>query len=351
MTAMATITTMATMQNRLDLLGRRTLRVAVGTALCLAISFALDLSIPVIAPVFAVFLLATQNRPLPLKAGVALALVVALTTGSGLLLVPLLRHYAFAGVMIVGVLLFFAFRYGLRGGNPLIATFHAAGLTMISAAGTADFQLGVTVVGALVKGLLLAVVVAAWMHRLFPEAASAQPQPATRIMPDHEVAQIALRAALVVMPAYLLAMSDPASYLAIIMKSVALARQSCASAARVAARELIGSTLLGGLLAMAFWFALTLFAHLWMFFVWMLLFGLIVGRKLYGITPTRYSPGFWVNSLATMIILLGQSVQDSAAGNDVYTAFAVRMGLFLAVTLYACLMLLILDRHRAAQGL
>jgi hypothetical protein len=205
------------------------------------------------------------------------------------------------------------------------------------------------VVGALVKGLLLAVVVAAWMHRIFPEAVSVQPQPVTPFIPDHEATQLALRATLVVMPAYLLAMTDPASYLAIIMKSVALARQSCASAARVAARELVGSTLLGGLLAIAFWFALTLFAHLWMFFLWMLLFGLLVGRKLYRISPSHYSSGFWVNSLATMIILLGQSVQDSAAGNDVYTAFAVRMGLFLAVTLYACLMLLILDRHRIAR--
>jgi hypothetical protein len=342
---------MATMENRLAFPGRRALRIAVGTALCLAISFALDLSIPVIAPVFAVFLLATQNRPLSVKAGVALALVVALTTGSGLLLVPLLRHYAFAGVMIVALLLFLAFRYGLRGGNNLVSTFLVVGLTMISAAGTADFQFGVTVVGALAKGLLLAVLVMALTHELFPEPAGARPPPAARIMPDEEATYIALRAALVVMPAYLLAMTDPASYMPIIMKSVSLGRQSCTTTARGAARELIGSTLLGGLLAVVFWFALRLFVHLWMFFLWMLLFGLLVGRKLDGMSPTRYSPGFWLNSLVTMIILLGQSVQDSVAGKDVYSAFAVRMGLFLAVTLYACLMLLILDRRRVTEDI
>jgi Protein of unknown function (DUF2955) len=337
------------MENRLQLPGRRTLRVATGTALCLAISFALDLSIPVVAPVFAVFLLATQNRPLSFKAGVALALVVALTTGSGLLLVPLLRHYAFAGVMITGLMLFLAFRYGLRGGNNLVATFLVAGLTMISAAGTADFQLAVTVVGALVKGLLLAVLVAALTHRLFPEPVSAGPQPAARVMPNEQAARIALRAALVVMPAYLLAMTDPASYMPIIMKSASVGSQSCATTARSAARDLIGSTLLGGQLAIAFWFALRLFVHLWMFFLWMLLFGLLVGRKLYRISPTQYSPGFWLNSLVTMIILLGQSVQDSVAGKDVYTAFAVRMGLFLAVTVYACLMLLIFEQRRGVR--
>jgi hypothetical protein len=337
------------MDDRLQLSGRRALRLASGTALCLAISFALDLSIPVIAPVFAVFLLATPGRPPSLKAGVALGLVVMLTTGSGLLLVPLLRHYAFAGVMLVGLLLFFAFRLGLRGGSNLIATFLAAGLTMISAAGTADFQSAVTVVGALVKGLLLAVLVSALMHGLFPEPASARPKPAAPVMPADQAMRIALRAALVVMPAYLLAMTDPASYMPIIMKSVSLGRQSCTATARTAARELIGSTLLGGVLAIAFWFALRLSVHLWMFFLWMLLFGLLVGRKLHRIVPTRYSPGFWLNGLVTMIILLGQSVQDSVAGKDVFTAFAVRMGLFLAVTLYACLMLLVFDSHRASH--
>ena len=336
------------MEHRLELLGPRTLRVATGTALCLTISFALDLSVPVIAPVFAVFLLATQNRPLSFKAGVAFALIVALTTGSGLLLVPLLRHYAFAGVMLVGLMLFLAFRYGLRGGNNLISTFLVAGLTMISAAGTADFQSAVTVVGALVKGLVLAVLVAGFTHVLFPEPVSTWPQPAAQAMPHGQAARIALRAALVVMPAYLLAITDPASYMPIIMKSVSLGRQSCITTAHSAARDLIGSTLLGGLLAIVFWLALRLFVDLWMFFLWMLLFGLLVGRKLYRISTTRYSSSFWLNSLVTMIILLGQSVQDSAAGKDVYTAFAIRMGLFVAVTVYASLMLLIFERsHRA----
>ncbi|CAD6533074.1 hypothetical protein LMG27952_02695 [Paraburkholderia hiiakae] len=332
------------MQTSPSLPGRRALRLATGTALTLAISFALDFPIPVIAPVLAVFLLATQNRSLSFKAALALALVVALTTGSGLLLVPVLRYYPFAGVLLVGLCLFLAFRAGLRGGNNLVATFLAAGLTMISAAGVADQQLAATVVGALVKGLLLAVLVSIFTHALFPETGPAGAKPAARVMPQETASRIALQAALVVMPAWLLAMNDPASYMPIIMKSVSLGRQSCTTSARGAARELLGSTALGGLLAVAFWFALRLFVNIGMFYLWMLLFGLLVARKLYRIRPTRYSPGFWLNSLVTMIILLGQSVQDSVAGKDVYRAFAVRMALFLAVTAYACLMLQIFER-------
>jgi hypothetical protein len=322
---------------------RRALRLACGVALCLAISFGLDLPIPMLAPVLAVFLFATRPRPLGFKAALGLALVAMLTTGSGLLLVPVLRYYPASGVLLIGLCLFLAFRQSLRGGNNLVAIFLAVGLTMISSAGIADFGLAVMVVGALVQGLLVAVLVLVLGHGLFPESAGAPATPASAVLPEKEAGTLALRATLVVLPAFLLALADPAAYLPIVLKAVSLGRQSCTTAARDAGRELLGSTLLGGALAILFWFALGLFVHLWMFFLWMLLFGLVVARKLYALSPTRYAPSFWLNTLVTLIILLGQSVQDSIAGKDVYTAFAVRMGLFIAVTLYACLMLQLMD--------
>ena len=135
-------------------------------------------------------------------------------------------------------------------------------------------------------------------------------------------------------------------YLPLIMQAVNLGQQSCGVSARNAGRELLGSTLLGGLLAIALWTGLSIFVHLWLFFLWMLLFSLLLARKLYALSPTRLPPGFWLNSLTTMILLLGQSVQDSASGKDVYTAFAVRMALFTAVTLYACAAVYLIDHRR-----
>ncbi|MDR8384447.1 DUF2955 domain-containing protein [Pseudomonas sp. JL2] len=332
---------------------QRALRLATGTALCLAVSFGVALPIPFIAPVLAVLLISTLNRPLQLKAGLTLALVAMLTTGVGLLLIPILRYYPFSGVLLVGVSLFLVFRLGLRGGNNLIVTFLVIGLTMISSAGFVDFDLAMMIIGALVKGLILAVIVLAISHWLFPESANTPSPPAAPALRAEDVDRVALRAALIVLPAFQVALIDPATYLPIVLKAVSLGQQSSTTTSRNAARELIGSTLLGGLLAVLFWCALSLFVHLWMFFLWMLLFGLVLARKLYGISPTRLSPGFWLNSLITLIILLGQSVQDSIAGKDVYTAFAVRMGLFILVTLYACLMVHILDQRqpRRAQEL
>ena len=339
------------MPTRRDPRAQRALRLASGTALCLAASFGLALPLPFIAPLLAVFLLALRNQPLPLKAGLGLSLVLMLTTGSGLLLIPVLRYYPFSGVLLVGLCLFLAFRYGLRGGNNLVGIFLVIGLTMISAAGTVDFGLALLVIGALVKGLLLAVLVLAISHWLFPEPANAQAPPAAPLLPAEEASWVALRAALVVVPAFLLVLIDPAGYMAIILKAVSLGQQSCTTTTRGAARELLGSTLLGGLLAILFWWTLGLFVHLWMFFLWMLLFGLLLARKLYGLGPTRQSPGFWLNSLVTMIILLGLSVQDSANGKDVYSAFALRMGLFIAISLYAWLMVYLLDQYRQRRTL
>ncbi|MVW87485.1 DUF2955 domain-containing protein [Pseudomonas sp. PB101] len=325
---------------------QRALRLSFGTALCLAASFGLALPIPFLSPMLALMMLAAMNRPLPFKASLGLVLILMLTTGTGLLLIPLLRYYPFSGVLLVGLCLFLAFGYGLRGGNPLVATFLVVGLTLISSAGTAEFALALEVIVALVKGLFLAVTTLTISHWLFPDPASApQAKPGPSLSPT-ESGWLALRATLVVLPTFLLAMIDPASYLPIIMKAVSLGQQSCATSARSAGQELLGSTLLGGLMAIVFWCALSLFVNLWMFFLWMLLFGLLAARKLYGLAQTRQPPSFWLNSLATLIILLGQSVQDSAAGKDVYTAFAIRMGLFILVTLYACVMVHLLDTRR-----
>jgi hypothetical protein len=65
--------------------------------------------------------------------------------------------------------------------------------------------------------------------------------------------------------------------------------------------------------------------------------------------PGGFSPGFWVNCLATMLLLLGQSVQDSAAGEDVHRAFAIRLALFIGVALYAWLAVYLIDRWRGRR--
>lgn len=80
------------------------------------------------------------------------------------------------------------------------------------------------------------------------------------------VSWVALRATLIVMPTFLLALIAPDQYMPLIMKAVSVGQQAGETRARDASRELVGSTLLAGLLAILMWGALSLFVHLWMFF-------------------------------------------------------------------------------------
>ncbi|MGN5480734.1 hypothetical protein ACTMU2_40450 [Cupriavidus basilensis] len=207
-------------------------------------------------------------------------------------------------------------------------------------------------IAALVKSLLLAVAVLALCYWLIPEPAAGPAAPAQHAsLGARRRIWMALRAALVVLPPFLLALGDPAAYMPIPAEGRQSGAAKLCTTARGAARELLGSTLLGGLLAM------------------LSLVGAWPVRASVDVLPmdapvcaaaprasslpdraARLSPGFWLNALVTLIILLGQSVEDSAAGKDVYHAFVVRMGLFIGVTLYACLMLLVLDQRRRAAS-
>ncbi len=317
-----------------------------GSAVALALSFSLALPLPFLAPMLTLFLLVMRNQSLPLKGGLALAAVVALTTSCGLLVTPLLQYYPFSGVLIIALSLFGCFRYALRGGNNLLSTFMVIGLTMIAAAGASSFELALLVIEALIKSVLITTLAVMLSHWLFPEPAGLPGQQAPSQSTPEQASWIALRAALVVMPSFLMALIDPASYMPLIMKSVTLGQQVCITSSKNAGREVIGSTLLGGLLAVVFWTLLSILPHIWLFFILTLFFVLMIARRLYQLVPNNLSASFWLNAATTMIILLGQSVQDSASGKDVYSAFAIRMGLFTAVTLYACAAIYLIDNRR-----
>jgi hypothetical protein len=328
---------------------RRVFRLSLTVALALAFGYGLGLPLPYFAPLFAFFLTAAPAPPLGAKGLLGLVLVVFITLGVGLLLVPLLTQYPVSGVLMVGVGLFFSTYLTVGGGKALVGTLLTVGVTLISAAGTVDYGLAVAVVHALVLGIALAVachwIVYPWLPEEAVPAEKSKPAGTGAAQPHW----IALRASLIVLPAYLLALTNPAMYLAVIMKSVSLGQQGSALRARDAGRELLGSTFLAGCFAILFWFLLGLAVNLWMFFWWMLLFGVYFASKLYGVSASRYPASFWQNTAVTMLILLGPAVEDSANGKDVYAAFAVRMGLFVAVTLYAWLAIEILEHLRTRR--
>ena len=330
----------------MPLAARRIFRLSLTTALTLVLAYAVNLPLPFIAPLFAFILCSAPAPPMPLKSLLGLVILVIVTSGTGLLIIPLLIHYPALALVLVALGLFISNYLSVNMGKGLVGTFLTVGIALISAAGMVSFSLSLVVIQALVLGIGLAILCQWIVYPWFPEDTVPAAKAKKKATSSTQSNWIALRATMIVFPVYLLVLTNPAMYLATIMKAVSLGQQGSEVNARNAGRELLGSTFMGGCFAILFWFALDLVTSLWMFFLWMVVFGIYFSSKLYGLSPSRYSGSFWVNTVVTMLILLGPAVEDSANGKDVYMAFFGRMGLFIGVTLYAWLAIQFLEDLR-----
>lgn len=329
---------------------RRSFRFGAVVALTLALAYGLATPMPFLAPMFAVLLTAAPAPPMGPKQLLGLLLVVAITLGIGLVLTPVLRTYPITAVVMIAAGLFASTYLGVGRGKAMVGTLLTIGLTMIPAAGLLEIELARTVVKGLLIGIGMVVVCQWIVYPLFPEDPVRATPPTAPPVDPRTAVWLALRTTLIVLPSVMLAFTNPTLYMPLIMKSVMLGQQGCLVTARAAGYELLGSTFLAGVFAGTFWFLLKFWPSLWMFALWMLLFGVYFGAKLYGVIATRFPASYWVNVGVTMLILLGPAVQDSA-GSDPSSASIRRFSLFVVVTLYAWLAIVLLEwlRERRAS--
>ena len=326
------------------------LRLAIGLGLSVLIAYGLALPAPFAACMLTAFLLCKPGPPIPFLKGVVMAVVITALLVAGVLMVPLLEHYALVGVVLTAVVLYALFFTGARSANPL-TIFLVIAFTFIPVAGVADQALSTKISVVVGVGLGTGVLVSVVSHAFFPDAPGPANIPAAPAGVSLETARWkALQATLVVMPAFVLALTNPAFYLPIIMKSVTLGQQAGATNAASAGRELVGSTFMGALMAALVWFGLTLRPNLWMLMLWMVAVALWTGARVFRVKPTSEPPSFWLNALVTMLILLGPAIEDSAAGKDVWRASVIRVSLFIAVALYAWATVWALERWRASRS-
>ncbi len=328
---------------------RRVFRLSLVMAVALVAACAMRVRFPFLAPIFALVFSVAPAPPMKLKDFVGLALLVFITSGAGLLLVTTLRNYPFSGVLIVSLGLFMSNYLTVNKGKKMAGVFLTIGLTLITAAGMMSFEFALIIAESLIICIGIAVICQWVAHSLFPEDPVPPRAAGKATALGGQSSWIALRATLIVLPSYLAALINPSLFLPIIMKAVSLGQQIEVINARDAGRELLGSTFTGGVFAILFWLALGIEASLWMFFLWMLLFGTYFASKLYRIIATSYPPSFWRNAVITMLILLGPAVNDRSGGKDVFKAMAVRMALFIAVTVYAWIAFLVLENLRARR--
>lgn len=321
------------------------LRLTLGMGLATFVAYGLALQTPYLVCILAVLILCKPGPPLPVLKAVLLAFALALAVAAGVLMVPLLEHYAAAGLLLTAALLFILFLVGRLQSNPL-ATVLVLAFTLIPVAGVAEQALVGLISLTFAVGVLVGSVAGVLSAAIFPDTgAAALPAPWP---PSAAAARwIALRGMLIVMPVFVLALSNPSFYLAAIMKTVALGQQAGETDARSGGRELVGSTLMGALIALAAWSGLSLWPSLWMLVLWMMAAALWAGSALYRARRTRLPPSFWSNALITALILFGPAIEDSASGKGVLEGAVMRTFLFVGVACYAWAMVWAMERWRA----
>jgi hypothetical protein len=326
------------------------LRLAIGLGLAVLVAYGLALPMPFVVCVMAVLVLCKPGPPIPLVKGAVIALVFAALVAAGVVMVPLLENYAVTGVLLIATILYSVFFLGLRRANPLTMVL-VISFALIPVAGVADQALVGMLSMTLAVGILTGTLVSAFSNAFFPDPPVRSGRQAGVRSLDREAAGwIALRATLIVMPVFVLALTNPSLYLAAVMKTVALGQQAGETDARSAGAELVGSTLMGALIGALVWFGLSLLPNLWMLMLWMMAAALWTGSGMFGARPTAFRPSFWSNALITALILLGPAIEDSASGKGVFEASAVRTGLFVGVALYAWGTVWILERWRDSRS-
>jgi len=212
--------------------------------------------------------------------------------------------------------------------------------------GVFSLALAQALVGSLVVAVIIAVLAQWVVWPLFPESSRELPShPVNPTMEAGNLRRRALQAVVIIMPAYLFLLTNPTGNTPIMMKSIVLAQTGSVTAARIAARELLGATFLGGCLAIGIWFGLKLAPNLWMFALWITLMMIWIGGKLYLPHRSQFSTQFWIDTTVSCLILVGAAVGDSANGKDPYMGFLFRFGLFTLVSVYAWVAFLLLNRR------
>lgn len=322
---------------------RAVLRIGTGIGLATGICYGLALPMPHLGVIMAWVVLCRPGEALGLKKGLAGGLLLLGVMTAGVLLVPLLTHYALAAVLLVALLLYLLMQQAMAG-KGAAAMLLIMAITVIPVAGLIEQSLAIALAQMMGLGILIGTLVNRLAHALFPPlpvagaAARAAPAP-----PEHPE-RLALRAVAMVLPVWLLALGNPAFYIPAVMKTVTLAQQSTSLNARQAGQELVLSTLMGALLAFALWLGLSLWPSLLMLVLMLALMTLWLARRLVRLVAGRFPPSFWSNAWITALILFGPAIEDSATGKDVWLAAAMRCGLYLVVAGYGWLCILLLEQ-------
>lgn len=331
----------------------RILRLAVGTALAMALSQTYNWPAAFIAPVLATVLLGLPIPAPSFSGGIKFVLVMVAGCGIGFLILPALTYQPAAGLLMITLGLLGCFYFQARGGSPLLGTFALLGITIVPAIGSESVDLALALVPALATGAIAAMPCVWVAHALFPETPGpARQQPEKPVPPPVAVAgRNALRSTLVVMPvmAWFILVSGTSAYAAVLVKVASMGQQASADQSRSAGRDLLLSTLIGGALAMAGWWIMKIWPNLLLYCLLTLLAGLLIGPRIFRGQALAPNAAVWSYGFTTAIVVLAPALVAGPDGDDAGAKFFSRIMMFLIATIYAVIAVTVFDHWWPSQ--
>ena len=343
---------------RHPLAARRILRLALGSGLCLAFSQTLDWPLAFIAPAFTLLILALPMPPLGLKKGIGFVLALVAPMMAGMALLPFLMHARWAGILLMGLALFYTFYYTARGGSPILGTFMTVGLTLVVTFGSVNSQLLVELVETMAWCSVIGLAFV-WVARLLvpdpppdPSLPAFKPPPPPVLEPP-EVRRRALRSLCVVFPLALvfLFISGSAVYTVVMIKVASLGQQATSTQSRALGQSLLESTFWGGVAAIIAWYTLMIWPSLILYALLFGLAGLYFGRGIFQGHAVGPKFSMWSYAYLTMLIIIGPSVLDNPLiSQGAESAFWTRFFLIALVAVWGSIAVAVFDAFWPARA-
>lgn len=315
---------------------RRVLRLAFGTALSLWISQAGGWTLSFFAPVLTLVVLGLPLSRPPLKFFVSLLLMLVLAIYGSFLLLPLLLHQRFTGLIILGLALFHCFYFTARGGPALLGTLLTIGLTLTVALGTVSVDALLTVAEGASIGALVGIGIAWLCHQLLPDLAEPVAPPAP-VRSDPALARHnALRSLAIVLPVTMWFLVSPASAanVAVMIKVAAMGQEAATAPPGRLAHSLLVSTAAGGLAGVIGWVLLSAWPSLTLYTILVALAGIAFGNRIFQGRGVHPDAPTWSYGFLTMLVVLAPAVLDSPFGSDAGARFYDRLLMFAGAVLY-----------------
>lgn len=332
------------------LAARRILRLALGTALSLWFSQAVNWPMSYIAPVLTLLIL---GLPLPapsLKQGIGFVIALLLPIIASMALLPFLWHARWAGILLVALSLYGTFYYTAKGGSAILGTLMTVGLTITVTVGSVNSTIMIYLIQAMAKCAIFGMLFVWVAHALLPDpppdptATRKRPPPAEK--PTLSTARWnALRSLVIVFPLALvfMFMSGSPSYTVVMIKTASMGQQATADHSKQMGWSLLESTLWGGAGALIGWTLLSAWPSLLFYTLLVGLGGLLYGRGIFRGPAVHPKFSMWSYAFLTALVILAPALLDGQNSDGAGAAIWTRTSLFILIAVYGTTSVAVFD--------